>query len=274
MRNCRSWQIGTDRNWRKLPLFPTTNLESSMESLGIKEATPNFALNNQFLVWVAKKVLGQSDLDLLLTKYYKARLESRLKNRTTHINEDNSTKQTLSTTPTYLPVLVDWISSVKPLSTRPPFPLPTPPRSSLSLTSPPTKFPPSPFTQSTSSVPCCFKDIYSSLRHSVTEPTFLKSNLPPNFHLYVCIKDINQEVMAINIPNAESFPTPPRSRLVILRLCHTREHLLVSSLREPISANFWKNLKIYTTTTGCPFQRKSDAYLGIVRCLPLGISKW
>lgn len=42
---------------------------------------PTFALPIQFLIWIAKKVLAQSNLDLLLTKYYKKRLESQLKNR-------------------------------------------------------------------------------------------------------------------------------------------------------------------------------------------------
>ena len=40
------------------------------------ETTLIFALSNQFLVWVAKKVFVQSDLDLVLTKSYKERLES------------------------------------------------------------------------------------------------------------------------------------------------------------------------------------------------------
>ena len=55
----------------------------------IIEPAPTFELPNLFLVWVAQKVIAQSDLDFLLTKYYKERLESRLKNkekyRTDHI---------------------------------------------------------------------------------------------------------------------------------------------------------------------------------------------
>ena len=55
---------------------------------------PNFALPNQFLVWIAKKVLAYCDLDLVLTDYYKERLESQLKNKETYTNEDNLTKST------------------------------------------------------------------------------------------------------------------------------------------------------------------------------------
>ena len=44
------------------------------------EPAPTFELPNQFLVWVAQKVIALSDLDLLLTEYYKERLEPRLKN--------------------------------------------------------------------------------------------------------------------------------------------------------------------------------------------------
>ena len=43
--------------------------------------TPQFALLNEFLVWVAAKFLANCDLNLLLIEYYKERLESQLKNR-------------------------------------------------------------------------------------------------------------------------------------------------------------------------------------------------
>ena len=80
------------------------------------EATPTFALPNQFLVWVAKKVLAQSDLDLVLTEYYKERLESRLKNRETHTNGLILTE---STDTTGLRIPTDWNSCTKLSSTRP-----------------------------------------------------------------------------------------------------------------------------------------------------------
>lgn len=51
------------------------------------EATPTFALLNQFLVWKAKKMLAQCDHDLVLIEYYKKRLESRLKNGKKHTNK-------------------------------------------------------------------------------------------------------------------------------------------------------------------------------------------
>ena len=94
------------------------------------EATPTLTLPNQFLVWVAKKVLAQSDLDLVLTEYYKERLESRLKNRETHANGLILTESTESTR---LQIPTDWTSYTKPSSTRPTsFPL-SPPLSPLSL---------------------------------------------------------------------------------------------------------------------------------------------
>ena len=92
------------------------------------EATSNFALPNQFLVWVAKKVLTHCDLDLVLTDYYKERLESQLKNREidtktpvlTELNESIGlrlpTDWTLYTKPS--PLRLSYL----PLSP-PPFPL-------------------------------------------------------------------------------------------------------------------------------------------------------
>lgn len=98
--------------------IPNNGLAIAMECLGMMEATPTLALSNQSLVWGAKNVLAQSDLDFVLTEYFKERLESRLKNRETHMDEDNSTEPNVLTTTTYLPVLIDWISST---NTFPPF---------------------------------------------------------------------------------------------------------------------------------------------------------
>ena len=92
-----------------------------------------WCIDNQFLVWVAKKVFAQSDLDLVLTEYYKERLKSQLKNRKTHTNEQNSTESIVLLLPTHLFIFFDWISTLKLSSLRPPFPLLTPPPSPLSL---------------------------------------------------------------------------------------------------------------------------------------------
>ena len=70
------------------------------------EAIPTFALPNQFLIYVAGKVLVHYDLNLVLTEYYKERLNSQLKNRETYTNEDNSTESTELLLPTHLPILI------------------------------------------------------------------------------------------------------------------------------------------------------------------------
>ncbi len=87
------------------------------------------------MVWVAYKVLGQWDLDLLLTEYCKERLESQLKNGETQMKGDNSKESTLLSLPTHLPVPIDLIFSSKPSSARPPLPFPTPLFSLFSLPS-------------------------------------------------------------------------------------------------------------------------------------------
>ena len=80
------------------------------------------------MVQVAQKFLARSDLDFLLTEYYKKRLESQLKNRKTHrINH-------ILTEPTELIGLrlpTDWTSNINPLSAK--LFLFTPPPSPLSL---------------------------------------------------------------------------------------------------------------------------------------------
>lgn len=47
------------------------------------ETMPNFALPNQFLVRLAKKVPTHYDFDLVLTNYYKKRMEFQLRNKET-----------------------------------------------------------------------------------------------------------------------------------------------------------------------------------------------
>ena len=96
------------------------------------EATPNFALPNQFLVWVAKKVLTHCDLDLVLTDYYKKRLESQLKNRETDTKTPVLTELNESTG---LQLPTDWTLCTKPSPLRPSYFPPSPPPSPLSLSS-------------------------------------------------------------------------------------------------------------------------------------------
>ena len=112
----------------KIATIPNDEFVISIEYSGIMEATPTFALSNQFLVWVAKMVLAKCDIDLVLTEYYKERLESRLKIRETHLNENKLIEFTVLNTPN-LPVPSDWTSTTKPLPTRLPCLLPTSPLS-------------------------------------------------------------------------------------------------------------------------------------------------
>lgn len=60
----------------KIVTIPNNEFLIHIKCLGIMEATPTFTLSNQFLVWIAKKVLAHYDLDLVLTEYYKERLEA------------------------------------------------------------------------------------------------------------------------------------------------------------------------------------------------------
>ncbi len=101
-----------------------------MEYSRIIKPAPTFELPKQFLVWLAQKFLARSDLDLLLTEYYKERLESQLKNRKTHMTNHILTEPTESTG---LRLPTDWTSNIKPSPAKL-FP-PTPPPSSLSLPS-------------------------------------------------------------------------------------------------------------------------------------------
>ena len=107
-----------------------------MEYSQIIEPAPSFELPKQFLVWVAQKFLARSNLDLLLTEYYKERLESQLKNKKTH------TTNHILTEPTELTGLrlpTDWTFNIKPSPAKL-FPLTLPP-SPLSLP-PSVNFPP------------------------------------------------------------------------------------------------------------------------------------
>ncbi len=112
-----------------------------MEYSRIIESVPTFELPNQFLVWVAEKVIAQSDLDFLLTEYYKERLESRMKNREDTIDHIPTnyllTKSTESIESTKLRIPIDCFLIIKPLPEKsfPFIPLPSPLSLFLSLPS-------------------------------------------------------------------------------------------------------------------------------------------
>ncbi len=96
--------------------IPNHEFVITMEYSIIIKTALTFELPNQFLVWMAQKVIAQSDLNFLLTKYYEMRLESQLKNRKDtidHILTDylliKSTKLTKLQRPT------DCVSIIKPL---------------------------------------------------------------------------------------------------------------------------------------------------------------
>lgn len=83
--------------------------------LEMMEVIPTFTLPNQFLLWVVKKVFVQSNLDLILTEYYKKRVQSQLKNRKTH---KNGLILTESTNLTGLQIPTDLTPYIKPSSTK------------------------------------------------------------------------------------------------------------------------------------------------------------
>ena len=115
------------------------------------------------------------------------------------MNEDNSTESTVLLLPTYLPIPIDWISSLKAPSTRPSFPLSIPPLSPLFL--------PSLSTESIPFASCHNHIICSSLQPYVTQPTFSTSDLPSSSFTSTSIQSINPEVMTANTPNSESTST-------------------------------------------------------------------
>ena len=171
------------------------------------EGTPTFALPNEFLIWVAAKVLANCNLDLVLTEYYKESLESQLKNRDTHIrtNAHASTEPTESTDlteSTHLRLPTDWTADTKPSSTRSSHPLPTPPLSPLFLSSPAsTSVPPSSLCNNSFSP---FSQVPVSLS-SHSKPT-----LSPSPRITIGAKKVNQSVMATNTPGTENVPTTPQ----------------------------------------------------------------
>lgn len=93
-----------------------------------------FELPNQFLVWMAQKVIALSDLNLLFTKYYKEKLEPQLKNRKTNTTNHQLTE---SIELIELQLLTDWTLIIKPSFAKL-FPLTTP--SSLLLLYPSDNF--------------------------------------------------------------------------------------------------------------------------------------
>lgn len=87
--------------------IPNYKFGIMMEYSRNMEPTPTFELPNQFLIWVAHKVIAQSDFNLLFVKYYKERFESQLKNKETHTTNHISTELIGLQLPT------DWISHKK-----------------------------------------------------------------------------------------------------------------------------------------------------------------
>ena len=133
------------------------------------EATPTFALPNQFLVWVVGKILAHCDLDLVLTEYYKERLDSQLKNRETHMNGLDSTELP-ETTGLQLPT--DGTPYKKPSPLRPSsFPLS--PSFPLSLSSNFTLSSTTPLTSLSSSQPSSppLSTSYPSVESCISEMT-------------------------------------------------------------------------------------------------------
>ena len=223
------------------------------------ETVPIFVLANQLLVWVVGKVLVYYNLDLVLTEYYKKRLDFQMKNKKTYTNEDKLTESIVLNI-LNLSVPFAWISTLKPSSTRPLFPFFTLLLYLLSLLS-----------QLTSSIlsisyynniTCFFCQIY------VTTSS-LPISAPPLLSLSsISIQGISKKVMAANTLNSESTSTSPQLRLLMLRLCHIQEQLMVCFLMEPILAYLWKGLRICAMTIKCQSLKKSIAYLNIMRCLP------
>ena len=104
-----------------------------MESARIIKPLPTFELPKQFLVWVTQKVLAFSDLNLLLTEYYKERLNLQSKNeKRIHMTDQTSTKLTQPQLPT------NWTSRTNLLSATLFFLIPLP---STLLLSPSVNFP-------------------------------------------------------------------------------------------------------------------------------------
>lgn len=68
---------------------------------------------------MAKKILAQSDFDLVLTEYYKERLEFQLKNRGINTNKKKLIESIVLLLPIHLPIVSNWISTLKPLSLKP-----------------------------------------------------------------------------------------------------------------------------------------------------------
>lgn len=62
-------------------IIPNNKFVIVIKYLKIMETASSFALPNQFLVYKAKKILVQCDLDIVLIEHYEQSLESWQKNR-------------------------------------------------------------------------------------------------------------------------------------------------------------------------------------------------
>lgn len=118
------------------------------------------------------------------------------------MNENNSTESTVLSLPTHLPVLSNSISTSKPSSMRPPFPLFTHPPSPLFLPSQLAQFIPSAFCHN--NITCAPLQLY------VTQPIFFTSDLPSSSFTSILIQGIIPEAMAANTSISESIFTDPQ----------------------------------------------------------------
>ena len=135
----------------------------------------------------------------------------------------------------------------------------------------PPLFPLSLLSQLTQSIPSafCYNNITCHpLQSYDTQPTLSTSDLPSSSFTSI---SIIPEIMIANTPSQRAPLLVPHSKPFMLHLCLIRVHQVARSLREPMSANFWKGLRICVMTTKWQLLRKSAAYLDIVRCLPLAM---
>lgn len=70
----------------KITTIPNTKFVIVIEFARIVKPAYIFEYFNQFLVWIAQKILALSNFDLLIIEYYKKRLETQLKKKWIYTN--------------------------------------------------------------------------------------------------------------------------------------------------------------------------------------------
>lgn len=180
------------------------------------------------------------------------------------MNEDKWTEPTVLSA-SILRILFDWISALKPSSTRPPFPFLTPLLSRLSLPSLLTSF--IPFISCHNNITYLSPQLFIS-QLSLFTSSNLTSSLSPLSFSKVYVKKVWLLIPLIR----KLLLLVPIFGSLMLHLCCTREYLKVHSLKEPLLANFWKSLRICTMINKCQLLKKSVAYLGTLKCLLLVMS--